>query len=97
MSTYTVLWKLTDSGVKNMHNLPQVSERVKQACGDNGGELKHMFLCMGEYDVISIIDAPQDSAMLNILTTITSWGITHTETLRCISVDEYARAIRKAA
>lgn len=97
MSTYTVLWKLTDEGVKTMNNLPQVSERVRQACRDNAGELKEMFLCMGEYDVISLIDAPNDSAMFNILTAITSWGITHTETLRCMSVEEYAKAIRRAA
>lgn len=97
MSTYAILWKLTDEGVKTMNNLPQVSERVRQVCRDNAGDLKEMYLCMGEYDVISLIDAPSDQAMFSILTAITSWGVTHTETLRCMPVEEYAKAIRKAA
>jgi uncharacterized protein with GYD domain len=94
---YANLWKLTDEGVKTMNNVPQWSERVKQVCREYKGDLKNMYLCMGEYDVICLIDAPTDAAMFNILTAVTSWGVAHTETLRCMPVEEYAQAIKMAA
>jgi uncharacterized protein with GYD domain len=72
-------------------------QRVSQSCVNNGGTLRDMFLCLGEYDVMTVIDAPNDTALFNILTDITSWGYAHTQTMKCLPVQEYTAVLKKAA
>lgn len=97
MSTYAALWRFTGEGIKHMSEMPNITERVRKLCQDNGCALKDQYLCMGEYDCLSIIDAPNDQAIFAVLTGITSWGYAHTETMRCLPVEEYAAVLRKAA
>ena len=97
MSIYTTLWTFTDEGVKAMKDIPDISQRVSRVCTENGGTLRDMFLCLGEYDAIALIETPDDSALYRIMTEITSWGYAHTQTIKCLPVTEYAAALRKAA
>lgn len=97
MAVYTILWSFTDEGARLAKDLPEVRQRVSQSCVDNGGTLRDMFLCIGEYDALTIIDTPDDNALVHILTDITGWGFAHTQTLKCLPVSEYAAVIKKAA
>ena len=97
MSIYTTLWTFTEQGVKAMKDIPNISQRISSVCTENRGTLRDMFLCLGEYDAITLIETPDDSALYRIITEITSWGFAHPQTIKCLPVSEYASVLKTAA
>ena len=95
MPTYIRLHKLTDQGIKNIKNAPQrIEESIIKA---KTKEIKQIgfYAVTGEYDFISIVEAPSDEvAMTGTLRTI-SKGDIRTTTLRAFTKQEFEEMLRK--
>ncbi|MBW2652455.1 MAG: GYD domain-containing protein, partial [Deltaproteobacteria bacterium] len=60
MPTYVTLWKYTKDGLVDMNNTPDRYEAVKKIINDAGGKLVSIYGLVGEYDVITIIEMPDE-------------------------------------
>ena len=63
MATYIMLMKFIDPGVESIQNAHVGRAAGKRAAKAMGITWKHQYLVMGEYDVVTIIEAPDDETV----------------------------------
>ena len=95
MSTYVVLMKLTEQGAKTIKEAPARVDAAVKNLEAMGGKMTAFYLTTGEYDYISIGEAPNDQVMLTFLLGLGTTGTVRTTTLRAFSKDELATAVKK--
>ena len=95
MATYMVLGSYTQQGIEGIKDRPARAERLRKRCQDNGCELKAGYMAMGRYDLVLMIDAPDDGAIAKVVLGAGLSGNVHTETLRLFDEQE-ANAIIEA-
>ena len=93
MPTYIVLTNYTQQGIANIKEGPGRLDAAKEAVKAMGGEFKGFYLTMGRYDLVSIIEAPDDESVAKLALVIGSQGAIRTETLRAFPEDEYRQII----
>jgi uncharacterized protein with GYD domain len=82
MPTYISLSNWTDQGIRNVKDGVKRLDAAKQMIKDAGGELKAFYMTMGAYDIVTIVEAPNDEAVAKLLLTIGGLGNVRTTTLR---------------
>jgi uncharacterized protein with GYD domain len=93
MPTYIALINYTQQGIEKIKEGPGRLDAAKEAVKAMGGEMKGFYLTMGRYDLISIIEAPDDETVAKLVLTFGSGGAIRTETLRAFTTDEYRQII----
>ena len=87
MPTYVVLGQLTQQGMQTIKDVPQ-----RRAAADSaealGITLRERMLTMGRYDVVMILDAPDDQAVAKFVLQTGMRGNLSTETMRAFSEGE---------
>ena len=93
MSRYVTLLRWTQQGVTNVKESPARLDAFKQLVKSAGGELKAFYMVTGQYDMVSVIEAPSDEVGAGLLLQLASKGDVRTETLRAFTEDEYRKII----
>ncbi len=94
MPTYVVLYKFTDQGLKNIKDTVKRAAEVRADLEKRGFKSIGIYWTQGRYDLVSIVDAPSEDAMLAGLFNIAGAGNVHSETLRAYTEQEMERALR---
>ena len=95
MPTYIVMSKFTDQGVKNVRDLPQLMEQNRAGAEKLGLKRIAWYMTQGAYDVVVIVEAPDDEAMAAQVLNVAGRGNVHTETLRAFTLEESKAIIQK--
>jgi uncharacterized protein with GYD domain len=93
MPTYVTLASYTDQGIKRIRDSPARVDAIKKLVADHGGEIKAFYLTLGEYDMVAVIDAPNDTVIAKLLLTIGADGNTRTTSFRAYSEDEFRHIV----
>ena len=93
MPHYITLINWTDQGVKNVKEAPARFAAAKQAVEAVGGKLHSIFLTMGEYDLVTIGEAPNDEAYATILLALAGQGNIRSKTLKAFTEEEFGRIV----
>jgi len=93
MPIYIALLNYTQKGIENVKESPKRLDIAKQAFQKLGGEIKEFYLVMGRYDIILVIEAPDDETVAKAALTLASQGSVRTETFRAFKEDEYRKII----
>ena len=93
MANYIVLLRYTPQGAANIKQGPARIEAARQAFRSMGGELKSVYLVMGQYDAITFAEAPDDETIAKICLALGSQGNVRSETLRAFSEDEFKKIV----
>ena len=93
MVTYVVLAKFTDQGVRNAKDSPKRADAYKQMAKTFGVTVKEILWTQGRYDVVTIVDAPDESAAMSLSLSLGALGNVRTETLRAFSVGEMTKIV----
>ncbi len=93
MAHYVVLVRFTEHGLQGIKDGPARLEQAHEDFRAAGAELKEVFLTMGAYDFVAIIEAPDDATMAKLSLRIGARGNSHSETLRAFTEDEYREII----
>jgi uncharacterized protein with GYD domain len=93
MPIYITLLNYTQQGIKNVKESPARDEAAKKAIQAMGGEIKQLYLTMGQYDSVAIYEAPNDETVATLLLTIGMQGNVTTQTMRAFTQDEYRKII----
>ena len=91
---YVVLGKFTEQAVQDIRNLRQsVAENMRR--GEQLGIKVHgWYLTMGQYDVVVVVEAPDDETMTAQALGVSQSG-RRTETLRAFPLEEVDAIIQK--
>ena len=93
MPTYILLVRWTTQGLQKIKDSPSRLEAGKKAFEAAGIKLSAFYMVMGQYDQVSIAEAPDDATMAKALLRLASQGNLQTETLLAFTEDEYRKII----
>ena len=89
MGTYIALFNYTDKGIRNIKDSPDRAEAARKAIQDMGGDMKAIYLTMGTYDLIAIIEAPSDEVATRFVLATGALGNVRTTTLKAFTEAEF--------
>ncbi len=96
MPTYVVLYRFTDQGLKGIKDTVRRAREIRAENEKRGFKVIGTYWTQGRYDLVAILDAPSEEAMLAGLFNIAETGNVHSETLRAHNEAEMEAALKKA-
>jgi uncharacterized protein with GYD domain len=97
MATYIMLGHFTDQGIRSVKDTTKRVEIVKEMGKKVGATVKEVYWTMGQYDVATIVDAPDDASMTAFLLSVAALGNVRTQSLRAFSAEEMGRILGRLA
>jgi uncharacterized protein with GYD domain len=97
MPSYVALMNWTDQGVKTFKDSIDRSEAAEVALAPAGVRFKDLYWTVGSYDLVAILDAPDDETLAAALLALAAQGNLRTTTLRAFSAEEMKGVIAKAS
>jgi uncharacterized protein with GYD domain len=94
MPLYIRLVKLTEQGARNIRGLDKMRAAARDIIEKNGGRLVAAYVTLGRYDLIAIVEAPDNKAMARISGLIAAEGNFQAETLPAIPIEEFEKSIK---
>jgi uncharacterized protein with GYD domain len=95
MATYVVLARFTDQGVKNAKDSPKRAEAFKQMAETFGVTVKDIFWTQGRYDIVIVIEAPDELSATALNLSLSALGNIRTESLRAFSSTDMLKIVAK--
>lgn len=96
MPTYVTLANFTDQGIRNYSDTTKRAKGFQELVDEMGGEVKHLVWTMGMYDVVAIIELPDDEMATATALKLSSLGNVRTTTLRGFDMEEIDSIIERA-
>ena len=93
MPTYITLARWTQQGIEKVKESPARLDAFKQLVKSAGGEVKAFYMVTGQYDMLTVTEAPSDDVVAKATLAAASKGGVRTETLRAFTEDEYRKII----
>ena len=93
MSYYIVLWSLSEQGIEKVKEIPKRRENFRQICESKGVKILSHYMTFGEYDVVVILEAPDDASMMATLMSVESEGNARSTTLKAFTYEEAKKII----
>lgn len=93
MPSYLSLVHWTERGIGDVKASPQRLEAAKQLAQAEGGRMIFFYMLMGEYDLATLVELPDDAAAARFALRLGGQGSIRTTTSRAFTEDEYKAII----
>jgi uncharacterized protein with GYD domain len=90
MAEFVRLHKLTAKGAANIKDFKKSLEEFRMLQEKMGVKVIASYACLGEYDFVSIIDAPDDEAAFKLSAVLGEAGSISTVTMKSMKTDDFA-------
>jgi uncharacterized protein with GYD domain len=97
MPTYIVLASFTEQGIRNIKDSPKRADAFRDMAKKSGATVKELFWTLGQYDIVSIVEAPDDETMTAIGLSAGKLGNVRTQTLRAFTPADIKNILGKVA
>lgn len=97
MAHYIGLLQWTQQGVEKIKESPARLDAARKAFAAAGVQFREFYMTMGEYDMVCVMEAPDDAAMAKAILSVASKGTVRTQTLRAFTESEYRSIIGSLA
>jgi uncharacterized protein with GYD domain len=91
MPTYISMLRYTQQGISTIKNAPARIDAAKEAYRKAGGELKSIYLTLGQYDLVAIAEMPNDEAVARMALALGAQGNIRSETMRAFTEAEFKK------
>ena len=95
MATYVVLAQFTDQGIRAVKNSAQRAGQAAEMAKTFGCEMKQIYWTMGQYDIVTIVEAPDEQSFASFGYALGSAGNVRTQTLRAFTKDEFSASLAR--
>ena len=89
------LVNLTDEGVARAEGFGEAFVEARKIMDEHGVRLLHSWVTLGEYDLISVIEAPDEKTALQISALIAGTGKERAKTLPAIPLEEFIESLKE--
>ena len=93
MATYISLLRYTQQGIEKVKDSPSRLDAAKKVFRSMGAEIKSFYLVTGQYDLVTIAEAPNEETMAKIMMALGSKGNVRSETFRAFTEDEFRKIV----
>jgi uncharacterized protein with GYD domain len=94
LSQYIILINWTEQGISKINESPDRYSSFKALVEKAGGRLIGGYYTFGEYDVVIIIEAPDDEVVMSLMLKVGSAGNVRTKTLKAFTAEEGMKIIK---
>lgn len=96
MAKYVVLYKFTPEGAKNIKSTVARARETRKENEARGFKVLSLLWTQGPYDLVSVVDAPSEEAMMAGMMNIVSAGNVVSTTMRAFDEQEMEAAVKQA-
>jgi uncharacterized protein with GYD domain len=93
MPIFIMLTRLTSNGVKTLKDNPSRVQEVNKEVEQLGVKVLSQWATLGEYDFVSVVEAPDDKTMAKVSVELGSRGTTSNETMSAIPAEEFTQSL----
>ena len=93
MPTYITLANYTEQGIRQVKDAPKRVDAAKEVLRSVGGDMKAFYLTLGAYDLVAIVEAPDDEAAARALLALGAKGNVRTVTMRAFAEAEFRKIV----
>jgi len=93
MPIYILLSQLSQQGVATLKSNPDRLREVNRDVEELGARVLHQWATLGEWDFISIVEAPDTATIARVSVTLGARGSTKIQTLSALTIDEFVKTI----
>jgi uncharacterized protein with GYD domain len=86
VTVYTLLADINDDRFQNPQEIGTIWGEIQEEIEQLGGEIKHSYILLGDYDFQIIFDADHENAVLQIAMAVQRHGM-QTKTMRSVPID----------
>ena len=97
MPTYIALSNFTGNGIHGIKDTTKRADAVAQAAAKFGAKMTQIYWTLGSFDIVAIIDAPDDASATAFALSIGAAGHVRTQTLRAFDRAEMDGILAKMA
>ena len=94
MAIYVALSTLTDEGRKTIKERPGRIKEVNKEIEAMGIKVLEQYAVLGLYDFVTLLDAPNNEAVLKMSVELGSRGTVQLMTLPALSVDDFIKTLK---
>jgi uncharacterized protein with GYD domain len=95
MPTYVSLIHWTDQGIREVTETLDRAARAEEHLQRYGGRFERLYWTVGPYDLVAIIEAPDDESATAFLLEVGSWGNVRTTTLRAYDREQMSSIVER--
>jgi len=93
MPVFIMLTHLTSNGVKTLKDNPGRVQEVNKEVEQLGVKVLSQWATLGEYDFVSVVEAPDERTMAKVSVELGSRGTTTNETMSAIPAEEFTKSL----
>jgi uncharacterized protein with GYD domain len=95
MPTYITLMNWTDQGVKTARDTVRRRDQADALAEKYGARIEQVYWTVGPYDIVTIIEAPDDESATAMLLELGSQGNLRTTTLRAYDREQMSGIVQR--
>ncbi|MFQ6022253.1 MAG: GYD domain-containing protein [Acidiferrobacterales bacterium] len=88
MATFISLLSFTDQGIRNIKRTIERAEVFTELAKKADITVKDIYWTLGHYDIVTVMEAPNDEAVVSLFLSAGSLGNVRTQTLRGFSAEQ---------
>lgn len=93
MATYIMLANFTDQGIRGVKDTVRRAEAFTEQAKAGGVTVKDIYWALGQYDIVSVVEAPDDMAITALGLSVAKTGNIRTQTLRAFSKADMTKIV----
>ncbi len=95
MPTYVVLMNWTDQGIRTVGETVQRRDQADALADKHGARIEQVYWTVGPYDIVTIVEAPDDESATAMVLELSSGGNLKTTSLRAYDREEMSRIVQR--
>ena len=95
MATFVMLVNWTEQGIRDYRDTAKRADAFTDRLKKYGASLKEIYWTLGAYDIVAVVDAPDDESMTAAALEVGALGNIRTTTLRGFTRSELEGIIKK--
>jgi uncharacterized protein with GYD domain len=93
MPIYILLSRLSQQGIQTLQSNPERLGQVNHDVEELGAKVLHQWATLGEFDFVSVVDAPDIATVARVSVALGARGSTRIETLPALTIDEFVQTL----
>jgi uncharacterized protein with GYD domain len=95
MPTYVTLMNWTDQGIRTVRDTVDRRGQADELAQKHGATIEEVYWTVGPYDIVTIVQAPDDESVTAMLLELGSGGNLRTTTLRAYDGDQMSGILQR--
>lgn len=95
MPTYVTLMNWTEQGVRTVRDTVHRRDQADALAEKHGARIEEVYWTVGPYDLVTIVEAPDDESATAMLLELSSAGNLRTTTLRAYGREEMSGIVQR--